>query len=197
MEDGKKIIRSEFTTYSKSSERYDRTEESGVPDAYKKLLRNGVIVAALLLGVWGIKNIEGLPAATVSEAASSELAEEEDLGRLKFVNGEFSLPMDGEVVETFAESERDVSIEGSEQARVNSILSGTVVETGESSVVINNINGTRTTYTGLAPAVKAGDEVKSAEQIGQLTESVLTVETVSSIGYIDPLSHEEMLDIEQ
>lgn len=197
MGEDNKIIKGEFTSYSGRPEWKQEMADEKTPDAYKKLLRNGVIVAALLLGVWGIKNIDSLPQNAAEQVSASDITMEEDLGRLKFVNGEFSLPMDGEVVETFAESEKDVSIEGAEQARVNSILSGTVVETGESIVVINNENGTRTTYSGLVPAVKAGDEVKSAEQIGQLTESVLTVETVSSIGYLDPLSEKDMLDAEE
>ena len=195
MEEKEKTIQGEFTSFKRTDEYTSaRRDDNAV---YRKLLRNAAIVAVLVLGIWGIKTMTSVPENPAASVSASELSKEEDLGMLKFVNGGFSLPVDGEVVETFAESEKNVSIEGGEQARVNSMLSGTVVSTDADSVVINNDNGTRTTYKGLVPSVKAGDEVKSAEQIGQLEESTLTVETVSSIGYVDPLSAEDMAAFEE
>ena len=55
------------------------------------------------------------------------------------------------------------------------------------SISINNDNGTVTTYHGVTPAVKAGAKVKSADVIGRLRDTELTVETASGIGFIDPL----------
>ena len=134
------------------------------------------------------------------------MEKEEDLGKLKFVNGEeqgdavgvssssYSLPLEGEVVQSFSDSGKDVSIKGEDSARVNAILSGVVVKTTSDSVVVENANGTKSTYTGVIPSVSAGDEVKNSDMLGQLSGEVLCLETVSGIGYVDSLSMQDMTE---
>lgn len=155
--------------------------------------------AACLLLVLGILGVKALGSKTaqqfLGDAASvlqSTTVEDEELGRLHFVNGTatdgaYSLPLEGEVVQSFAESEREVSIQSEQHAEVKAILAGTVIKTSQDSVVVNNANGTQTTYTGLKPTVLAGDAVQSAQVIGSLHEEVLCLETVSGIGYVDSL----------
>ena len=170
-----------------------------IPIHYRKLLSRTAVCLILALGILGIKVMDSQVAEQFSgEIASTVNGEQskEELGRLQFVNGEgdfsYSLPLEGEVVESFSESERNVSIKSTEQAEVKSILSGTVVKTSADSVVINNVNGTQTTYTGLVPGVLAGDIVESAQVIGVLSEEMLCLETVSGIGYLDSLDAEQL-----
>ena len=173
-----------------------------MPHSYKKLLRNTAVCALLALGIWGIKSMDTAVTNEISQgieqAVTSEMQMDEDIGRLKFVDssslatGGYSLPLEGEVITTFLEDGQEVSIRGEDQARVNAILSGTVAATGDDMVVINNDNGTRTTYRGVVPGVTAGDRVANADAIGQLAEEVLSLETVSSIGYVDSLDAQEL-----
>lgn len=170
-----------------------------IPSNYRKLLSRTAVCLVLALGILGIKAMDSQVAEQFTGEIASTVNEEqseEELGRLQFVNGEgefsYSLPLEGEVVESFAESERNVSIKSAEQAEVKSILAGTVVKTSADSVVINNANGTQTTYTGLIPGVLAGDTVESAQVIGALSEEVLCLETVSGIGYLDSLDAEQL-----
>ena len=183
-----------------------RTDQ--MPSSYKKLMRNTMICAILALSIWGIKSIDSQFTNQVSEgidgAVSSEMQMDEDLGRLKFVNGQeesdavgvsastYSLPLEGEVVESFADSEKDVKIKSEKRTAVSAILSGTVVKTTEEEVVIQNDNGTKTTYTGLDPSVSAGEKVKNSDTIGQLAGEVLCLETVSGIGYVDSLNMSDL-----
>ena len=166
--------------------------------SYKKLLSRTAVCLVLALGIWGIKALDTQVANEFTGEITSTVTEEESeqLGRLQFVNGEtefnYSLPLEGEVVESFAESERDVSIKSEQQAQVKAILSGTVVKTSTDSIVINNANGTQTTYTGIVPSVLAGDVVESAQVIGSLQEEILCLETVSGVGYLDSLDEEQL-----
>lgn len=177
-----------------------------MPESYKKLLVRTAVCAILVLGIWGIRNLDydvtnrisdGIVKATADEPAATD--DDEDLGKLKFVSGEevlategYSLPVTGEVVESFSDTEKDVKIKSEQAAKVNAILSGVVVKTTEDSVVIENENGTVTTYTGLVPGVVAGDKVKNSDSIGTLEGEILCLETVSGIGYIDSLDASEL-----
>lgn len=181
--------------------------------SYRKLLRNTAICAVLALGIIGIKNIDAQLTNQISngidQAVESEMQLDEDLGRLKFVDGQvegntvdvsasgYSLPMEGEVTETFSETEREVAIRGEEQSQVCAILSGVVMETTETSLTIDNDNGTRTTYEGVIPGVKVGEKVSNSDIIGQLAEEILTMETVSGIGYVDSLSQKDLNETER
>ena len=185
-----------------------RKKGEAMPHTYKKLLRNTAICALLAFGIWGIKSMDTTIANNVSqgieEATSSEMQMDEDLGRLKFVNGEeqsdatavsasaYSLPLEGEVVETFSETEKGVKIKSEANTDVSSILSGTVIKTTQDTVIVENNNSTQTTYQGLIPTVTAGDQVTTAQTIGKLSGEVLCLETVSNIGYVDCLSAKDV-----
>jgi len=188
-----------------------RKKADAVPSSYKKLLRNTVVCAILAFGLWGIKSVDSTLTNSISDgvkdATASEMQMDEDMGRLKFVNGEivedptevsadtkstYSLPLEGEVVQSFSESQKDVQIKSEENAKVMAILSGTVIKTTGEAVVIENDNGTQTTYQGLIPTVKAGDAVENSDQIGKLAGEVLCLETVSGIGYVDSLNSSEI-----
>lgn len=171
------------------------------PESYRRLVRRAMVCAVLALGIWAVKSMDTAVSQQiiggVESATGSEMEKEEDLGKLKFVNGEeqgdavgvssssYSLPLEGEVVQSFSDSGKDVSIKGEDSARVNAILSGVVVE---------NANGTKSTYTGVIPSVSAGDEVKNSDMLGQLSGEVLCLETVSGIGYVDSLSMQDMTE---
>ncbi len=189
--------------YQEEKEEKERWKEffkkaENLPVSYKKLLSRTAVCLVLALGIWGIKALDTQVANEFTGEITSTVTEEESeqLGRLQFVNGEtefnYSLPLEGEVVESFAESERDVSIKSEQQAQVKAILSGTVVKTSTDSIVINNANGTQTTYTGIVPSVLAGDVVESAQVIGSLQEEILCLETVSGVGYLDSLDEEQL-----
>ena len=175
---------------------------SGMPDSYKKLLRNTAVCAFIALSIWGVKSMDGDMASRVvgGQPVETNIQADEDLGRLKYVDGEissapieasaggYSLPMEGEVVETFADSDKDVKIKGEGQAKVKAILSGVVASTGDEGVTIRNDNGTTTTYTGVVPTVRAGQAVVNSDEIGYLAEEILSVETVGGVGYMDSLN---------
>lgn len=97
-------------------------------------------------------------------------------------------------MESFSDSGKDVSIKGEGSARVNAILPGVVVKTTSDSVVVENINGTKSTYSGVIPSVSAGDQVRNSDMLGQLSGEVLCLETVSGIGYVDSLSMQDMTE---
>ena len=145
----------------------------------------------LVLGILVLKATESVPTGENIGTSQLDWVQEQELGRLQFVNSAqplaYSLPLEGEVLQTFAESDKEVSIKGTARAEVKAILDGTVIQTMPDSVVINNANGTQTTYTGVQPQVLAGDTVCSAQVIGCLCEEVLYLETVSGIGYVDSL----------
>ncbi len=180
------------------------------PESYRRLVRRAMVCAVLALGIWAVKSMDTAVSQQiiggVESATGSEMEKEEDLGKLKFVNGEeqgdavgvssssYSLPLEGEVVQSFSDSGKDVSIKGEDSARVNAILSGVVVKTTSDSVVVENANGTKSTYTGVIPSVSAGDEVKNSDMLGQLSGEVLCLETVSGIGYVDSLSMQDMTE---
>ena len=157
-----------------------------LPSVYRKLISRAAVCLLLVLGLFGVK--------ALNDAATQQ--PEQELGRLQFVGTEqttqYSLPMEGEVVQTFAESDREVAIKGADLAEVKAILQGTVIRTSPDSIVVNNDNGTQTTYTGIRPQVLAGDTVQSAQVIGLLDEEVLCLETVSGIGYVDSLDEVQL-----
>ena len=174
-----------------------------IPKKYHKLLRNTAACLVLALGIIGIRSLDTTVSNQIMdglEAASSSEIEMEETGRLKFVNGEndtavmaqYSLPLEGQVVESFAETEKDVKIMSEENAAVRAILSGTVVKTTADSIVIENTNGTRTTYSGIVPTVAAGDIVNHSDTVGQLEGEILCLETISGIGYVDSLDVKEL-----
>ena len=87
-----------------------------------------------------------------------------------------------------------MSIKGESSARVNAILSGVVVKTTSDSVIVENENGTKSTYNGVIPSVSAGDTVKNSDMLGQLSGEVPCLETVSGIGYVDSLNMQDMTE---
>ena len=166
----------------------------------QKLLNQGtvyrgvVVCLAIVLGLAAVRNIDLRLAA--------ETNAESDIGRLKFVGSDASEnalgvsaeaycePLEGEVVQTFSGS--DVKIAGAESSEVCSMLSGNVTATSLDSVTIANSNGTKTTYNGVSPRVSVGQAVSGAQVIGTLSGEILSVETLSGIGYIDSLDGDEM-----
>lgn len=200
-----------LTGGSNMKNRFGRLKErtSGIPLSYRKLIRNVAVCAALVLCVWGIKSADSEFTNTiangVAEATGSELLQDEDLGKLKFVNEDVSdgsaeqqavnlAPVDGEVITTFAESGKQVDIEGKEFAEVKAILAGIVCATGEESIIVQNDNGTKTTYLGVVPGVKVGSKVEANTVIGQLSKEILSLETVSGTGYLNSLSEKDLLE---
>ncbi len=186
-----------------------RKKVQEAPEGYRKLARRAMVCAVLALGIWAVKSMDTAVSnqiiGGVESATGSELEKDDDIGQLKFVSGQqgdavsvsgslYSLPLEGEVVESFSDSGKDVSIKGEGSARVNAILPGVVVKTTSDSVVVENINGTKSTYSGVIPSVSAGDQVRNSDMLGQLSGEVLCLETVSGIGYVDSLSMQDMTE---
>lgn len=129
----------------------------------------------------------------VYTAAGSSLIGDEDLGQLKFVSSDGAvMPVDGEVVTTFSDSGDKVELMGDKQANVRSILSGTVAKVSDDELIIQNDNGTRSIYKGVKSSVGAGEYVEKSQVVGTLSEQILSLETVSAIGYVDPLDAKEL-----
>lgn len=150
----------------------------------KNLLKNSVICLLLAVGLIGLKLV------TTEPLSKSELIEDKNIGRLQYVssNADISIPIDGEIIETFASNGEYSKIRALSSKPVFSLFSGTVIKTAEDYVVINNDNGTQTTYTGVIPSVNAGAVLLSNEAIGQLSGDTLTLSTVGGIGFMDSLA---------
>lgn len=175
-----------------------------MPPRYKKLVRNTLVCAIIALSIWGIKNIDtqltNQVSAGIQDAVTSEFQVDEDLGRLKFVMNdgavsassgdvvEYSVPVEGQVLETFASTGEDVRIQCKPQAVVNSMLAGTVLEAAEDSVCVKNDNGTLTIYQGIKPCVSMGDKLQSADPVGEALEDEISIKSSMGSEYIDSLS---------
>ncbi|MBQ9941624.1 MAG: hypothetical protein IJP03_01315 [Christensenellaceae bacterium] len=182
-----------------------KASKKPVNGTYSRLVRNTAVCLLLALGIWGLKAMES-PLAEDIRAATTDVSADEDLGRLHFVDGmeegqvtavdgpayTYNFPLQGEVVASFADTAKDVTIKSEENAQVGAILSGTVVKTTKDTVVVKNDNSTQTTYQGVVPTVAAGDVVKSGAQLGHLAGEALCLETVSGIGYVDSLDADEL-----
>lgn len=83
---------------------------------------------------------------------------------------------------------------GEAEASVMAVLPGTVSVAADNVVVIQNDNGTRSTYTGIEPTVAAGDYVGTDQVIGNLAGEVLALETVGATGYVDSLDEKELTE---
>lgn len=182
------------TTEFVSRRREVKREESDRP---KKLIRRSAVCAALALGILCLSSMDTDFSNTVSNGlhrmATSEMVLDEDLGRIQFVDT--GLPLsDGEVVTTFSESGKEVSMSGEAEASVMAVLPGTVSVAADNVVVIQNDNGTRSTYTGIEPTVAAGDHVGTDQVIGNLAGEVLALETVGATGYVDSLDEKELTE---
>lgn len=163
----------------------------------KRTVVNAAVCAALALGIWGLSAIDSdvtnRIAGGIYKASTSELLQDEELGRLKFVNADGSvLPVDGEVVTTFSDSSRQVEISAEPEAEVRAVLSGTVAAVEGDKLVMQNDNGTRSTYMGVSAGVSAGDYIEKSQVIGTLADETLALETVSGTGYVDSLSTKEL-----
>lgn len=167
----------------------------GVEDniAMRKLARNAVICIALLVCLMAVKTLDDGEDDALS-VDSSELIQDEDLGKLQFVSeNSFSNPLeDGEVVFVFSNDNMSVKVAAKSEDRVHSVLDGRVTEIGQDSVKMENVNGTVTEYSGLRPCIHAGEEVLSSQVIGYLIDEELTLTTVGGTGYIDTLDMQEM-----
>ena len=143
--------------------------------------------------------VTGKTGGGLEETSGSQLVQDKELGKLEFVSAKaldqsvFCYPVDGEVVMTFAQTNREVVLEAPERAPVSAVLTGTVAKTGKTEILIENDNGTQTTYQGVVPGVKAGATVSAAQVIGQMAEEKLSLTTVGGIGYVDSLDRETML----
>lgn len=174
---------------------------------YRRAVLN---IAACLLIVAGAVTLKNLNTDELEKnivaTMASEYAADEDFGRLQLVNGNtiipssevfsgsiFSLPMAGKVTETFSETGKYAVITGQTDAPVMAILPGTVTMTDKGTVIVENDNGTQTTYMGVTPAVKAGSHLISGQYIGQLTGENLRLTTASGVGYIDSLNEVELV----
>jgi len=179
------------------SVRREPAEKKKENDRPQKLLKRSAVCAVLAMGLLCLSALDGDFADTISNglrsAATSELVLDEDLGRIQFVDT--GLPVsNGEVVSVFSENERDVSVGGEESSAVMAVLPGTVAASSENVVVIQNDNGTRSTYTGVVPSVSAGEHVGEDQIIGILAEEVLALETVGAAGYVDSLDQKELTE---
>ena len=125
----------------------------------------------------------------VMPVAESQLAGDEDLGRLRFVS---AMPANGEVIETFAGTGEEVVISAEIREPVCAVTDGVVYETSRTTMVIKNAGGSMTTYEGVVPGVKAGSAVAAGEVIGQVANGTLVLTTVSGTGYIDSLDKNEL-----
>lgn len=191
--------RSRGYSYVKKGISAARKKSDSMPKFYKNLARNTFICAVIALSLIGIKQIDSDVTNEfingISGAVNSELVMDKDIGKLKFVNANtvsYSVPMEGEVVSTFSETGKSVSIKGEDYSVVNAMLSGKVKETGENYVVVENVNGTVSTYTGIIPCVIVGDTVINSDPIGELTADTLILETSKDDKYLDSLSMKAM-----
>lgn len=177
---------------NQNEEKKDDTNEIAV----RKIARNAVICFALLVCLMAVKTFGGqtetLPDKQVS---SSELAGDEDLGKLKFVSEsvDYSAPIDGgEVVSAFSQTGTATDISAQPKAKVKAVLTGTAVETGDDYLKMENANGTVTEYRGLRPSVHAGEKVNCAQVVGYLSAEKLTLTTVGQTGYIDTMDKDSL-----
>lgn len=182
------------TTEFISGRRKSMKKEENRP---QKLIRRSAICAVLAVGILCLGALDAdftdRIANGLKRAATSEMVLDEDLGRIHFVDT--GLPIsEGEVVSTFSETGKEVSLIGEESADVMAILPGTVAVSSENVIVVRNANGTRSTYTGVKPKVKAGETIRQAQVIGTLAEEVLALETVGATGYVDSLDEKELTE---
>ena len=183
------------TTEFVSKRKETRTKED--TDRPRKLIRRSAICAALAVGLLCLSAMDTDFTNTISNglksAATSEMILDEDLGRIQFVDT--GLPVtDGQVVTTFSESGREVSVRGEETASVMSVLPGIVAVASDETIVVSNDNGTRSTYTGVTPVVSPGDRVAENQVIGRLSAEALALETVGATGFVDSLDKKELTE---
>ena len=163
----------------------------------KNFMRNAAVCAMLVIGIWCLSSMDSSVTDRITgnsfETSSSELLGDETLGQLKLVSTEGGvMPVDGEVVTTFSESGSKVELYAEPKSEVKSVLSGTVEKIEEDTLIIQNDNGTRSIYKGVVPSVSVGEYVENSQVIGNLGEEILSLETVSAIGYVDSLDKKEL-----
>ena len=163
----------------------------------QKLIRRSAVCAVLAMGLLCLSAMDTEFTDTISnglkKAATSEMILDEDLGRIQFANTDLPVS-DGEVVTTFSESGREVSVSGEEAASVMAVLPGTVAVSGDDVIVVSNDNGTRSTYMGVTPTVSAGERVGENQVIGKLSAEALALETVGATGFVDSLDEKELTE---
>ncbi len=173
----------------------------------RKIFNSAVACAIIALGVLGMSVVDTAFTNEVTDglraALNSEMINDEDLGKLRLVGSQLEteateasarevvIPLDGEIVATFAQTGMDVVIKSDEREPVRAIYGGLVVKTMTATLVVENDNGTQTTYEGVLPGIKAGTNVIKGTTLGQLEEDTLTLTTVSHVGYIDSLAEED------
>ncbi len=194
-----------FTTHVRKRERVappQKPRAFKTPDAgfKRKLINSTVACAIIALGVWGMSVVDTNFTQNVTEelakAVNSEMIIDQDLGKLRLVDpatndvsaSALEIPLTGEVVSVFAVTGKDVVIKSNENETVRAVFSGLVVKTMSTGVVVQNDNGTQTTYDGVMPGVKAGVAVMSGSVLGQLEGDTLTLNTVGGTGYVDSLA---------
>ncbi len=172
----------------------------------RKFVNSMIACAIIALGVFGLNAIDTQFTNDVTDglrdALNSEMINDEDLGKLRLVDADYEteatqasadeviIPLEGEILSTFATTGKEVVIKSTEREVVRAVFEGKIVKTTSDSMVVENENGTQTTYEGVLPAMKAGDNVIKGTTLGQLQSDTLTLTTVGSTGYTDSLQEE-------
>lgn len=158
--------------------------------SFLRFIKQTAACFILVLGILLLRDARMESKETANWENGSELLLDEDLGKLQFISSteEIAIPVNGFIMETFAENGEYSLIESEAMEPVFALMSGTVAETGSDYMVIANENGTKTSYIGLIPGHKAGAQVLQNEAIGQLTGDTLTLKTIGGIGYLDSLA---------
>ncbi|MBR3843423.1 MAG: hypothetical protein IKM38_09185 [Christensenellaceae bacterium] len=158
--------------------------------SFLRFIKQTAACFILVLGILLLRDVRMESKETANWENGSELLLDEDLGKLQFISSteEIAIPVNGFIMETFAENGEYSLIESEAMEPVFALMSGTVAETGSDYMVIANENGTKTSYIGLIPGHKAGAQVLQNEAIGQLTGDTLTLKTIGGIGYLDSLA---------
>lgn len=157
-----------------------------------KFAKNTLICAFLAISVFILRDIriKEVSSDELVPSGESELIQDADIGKLQFISSvsEIAIPVDGTVEESFAENGEYSLIKSTAAEPVFALMDGKISKTGTDFIVIENKNGTQTTYSGVIPGLKAGTEVMGSEAIGQLCGNELMLKTVGGIGYMDSLA---------
>ena len=163
----------------------------------ERLLRNTAVACALLLTVMSLKNADQPWSRKMTEgvrqAMTMRIEWDESLGRLSFVRtlvpetalvflnlgerADLSAPTEGEITHEYSESQPWIEYACSPAQQVMAATDGVVTAAGQGAggdwiVLIQSKEGIETVYGYLKSIyVRAGQEVKQAQQIGATADS--------------------------
>lgn len=175
--------------------------------SYKKLVVNTCVCGLIALAVVGIKYTDtpftNMLLGHIEDAVNTDFVIDEDIGKLKFVNSDhtiqdtavmsrnieaFHYPLEGEVITPFDEQHQGATIQPlDDKQQVKCIKDGTVAKVIDSTIVMQNQDGSITLYDGIDSKIEVGAQISSGDALGALSKDCLYVETLVNGEYVDPL----------